>query len=508
MNTEGKSPPIRTRGTRMTHPGREEQMSLGPNNQPRHATGPVPGVVIAAASSGSGKTTIATGLIAALTRTHRVAPFKVGPDYIDPSYHGLAAGRSGRNLDAVLCPPTLIPGLYHHGSAGCDISVVEGVMGLFDGLIPPQGASNYHGDALAAGSTAMIAAQLKMPVILVLDARGMSQSIGAIAKGFATAHPDVRVAGVIVNKVGTPRHAAVCRDAIEAQGIPVVGTIPRIDGVEVPSRHLGLVTATEHGEAARQAVAAMADIVAAHVDLEQIVALAACGDSSAAWSPSEKIQPQGSARIAIAGGPSFTFTYAEHRELLVAAGAEVIDFDPLHDDLPGCDGLIIPGGFPEEYAEALAAREGLAADVRRLAAAGMPIHGECAGLLWLVQTLDGHPMVGALPGHAAMTKRLTLGYRDAVALHDSVLYRAGERIKGHEFHHTSFTPAEPIPADTQEQPVVPAWAWRGWEGTVREEGLVTANIHASYLHVHPAAYPHAVERFVAAAVKFGGRQRT
>ena len=224
-------------------------------------------MVIAAPASGSGKTTVATGLIGALRQAgHRVAPFKVGPDYIDPGYHALAAGRPGRNLDSVLVGDELIGPLYRHGSDGCDIAVIEGVMGLFDGRI--DGAMTGP----AAGSTAQVAALLGAPVILVVDAKGQSHSMAALLHGFSTFDDSTRIAGVILNRVGSPRHAEVLRQACEHVGIPVLGALPRIDELTVPSRHLGLVTAVEHGRHARAAVDAMTSLVAAHVDLPGVVA--------------------------------------------------------------------------------------------------------------------------------------------------------------------------------------------------------------------------------------------
>ena len=448
-----------------------------------------PGVCIAASASGTGKTTIATGLMAALARTHTVAPFKVGPDYIDPGYHALAAGRVGRNLDSVMCGTSLLGPLYTHGSQGADIGVVEGVMGLFDGRITDQVYTDY-----APGSTAEVAATLGLPVVLVVDVRGMSQSVGAVVKGFATAAEGVRVAGVILNKVGTFRHEAVCRSAVESQGIPVLGALPRVDKVEVPSRHLGLVTAAEHGNAAMQAVERMADLVAKHVDLDVVRGLASCSYAGPAWDPAAVVQRvPGDPVVAVAGGPAFTFAYAEHAELLEAAGAKVVHFDPLKDPLPHCDGLVIPGGFPEEHVENLSSRHDLQDAVRAHVAAGKPVHGECAGLLWLLESLDAYPMLGVIDTHAAMGRRLTLGYRDAVALTDSVLFRVGERITGHEFHHTALTSQE-VPGWES------AWGWRAWDGRAVREGFSRGNVHASYMHYHPASFPQAVERFVRACV--------
>ncbi|MEU3013571.1 cobyrinate a,c-diamide synthase [Nocardia asteroides] len=509
-----------------------------------------PAVVIAAPASGSGKTTLATGLIGALRRAgHRVAPFKVGPDYIDPGYHGLAAGRPGRNLDPVLVGEDRVVPLYRHGAQGCDIAVVEGVMGLFDGRIDEN-----RTEAVAEGSTAQVASLLGAPVVLVVDARGHSQSLAALLHGFATFDSSVRLGGVILNRVGSERHEQVLRAACDRVGIPVLGALPRMAELEVPSRHLGLIPAVEHGTAATAAVDAMTDLVAAHIDLRAIVALAGGSPQGPAWDPvaelaaagelvagegrreqvaagvvaerglgetpseraagfadtvdlaaeeeaavvdatrSRVVTSTGGAAgrgplIAMAGGPAFTFGYAEHRELLVAAGAQVVVFDPLTDELPeGTAGLVLPGGFPEEHAGALSANEKLRAAVAEGAARDLPIHAECAGLLYLTRTLDGHPMAGVLDADAAFGPRLTLGYRDAVALHDSALWRAGTRVRGHEFHRTRLIRTGPEAA---------AWGWRA-PGS-RTEGAVLRQVHASYLHTHPAGNPDAIARFVTAA---------
>ncbi|MFD3591256.1 cobyrinate a,c-diamide synthase [Nocardia sp. NPDC058640] len=470
-----------------------------------------PAVVIAAPASGSGKTTLATGLIGALRRAgHRVAPFKVGPDYIDPGYHGLAAGRPGRNLDPVLVGEDRVVPLYRHGAQGCDIAIVEGVMGLFDGRIDEN-----RTDAIAEGSTAQVAGLLGAPVVLVVDARGHSQSLAALLHGFATYDSSVRLGGVILNRVGSERHEQVLRAACDRVGLPVLGALPRMAELEVPSRHLGLIPAVEHGAAATAAVDAMTELVAAHVDLRAIVDLAGGSVQGAAWDPvaelaasaehrasgTESVRTQAEFEggtsgqgplIAMAGGPAFTFGYAEHRELLVAAGARVVVFDPLSDELPdGTAGLVLPGGFPEEHAGQLSANERLRVAVADGAARGLPIHAECAGLLYLTRSLDGHQMAGVVDADAEFGPRLTLGYRDAVALHDSVLWRAGARVRGHEFHRTRLVRAG---AETA------AWGWRAMGSMT--EGAVVRQVHASYLHTHPAGNPDAIDRFVAAATKF------
>lgn len=453
-----------------------------------------PAVVVAAPASGSGKTTIATGLIGALRRAgHTVAPFKVGPDFIDPGYHGLAAGRPGRNLDPVMVTESLIGPLYAHGAAGADIAVIEGVMGLFDGRIGPDPASP------PPGSTAHVAALVGAPVILVVDARGQSHSIAALLHGFSTFDTATRIAGVILNRVGSPRHEQVLRQACETTGIPVLGAIPRTAELELPTRYLGLVTAVEYGRRARLAVEAMTALIARHVDLAAVMAVARSQNTSAPWDPVAAVGETAGGRttVAMAAGKAFSFGYAEHAELLRAAGAEVVEFDPLVDTLPdGTDAVLLPGGFPEQFTADLSANEVVRQQIRELAAVGAPVHAECAGLIYLASELDGYPMCGVLGGSARFTPQLKLAYRDAVAVVDSALYASGARVVGHEFHRTVLTFTESYQ---------PAWVYRAADAAPIRDGVVHAGVHASYLHTHPAAAPGAVARFVATAAAREGR---
>lgn len=446
--------------------------------------GSVPAVVIGAPSSGSGKTTVATGLMGALGQAgHRVAPFKVGPDFIDPGYHGLAAGRPGRNLDPVLVGEDLIAPLYRHGTRGADIAVIEGVMGLFDGRI------DEHFVVPPRGSTGHLAQLLGAPVVLVVDSRGQSQSIAAVLQGFSGFGRGVRIGGVILNQVGSPRHEQVLRQACEAVGVPVLGALPRRDALGVPSRHLGLITAVEHGAQAQAAVAAMTAVVSAHVDLAAVVALARSQVSAPPWSPQDAVGDPvpGEPVVAVAGGAAFSFGYPEHEELLRAAGAQPVLFDPLADALPeSAAALVLPGGFPEQYPEQLSANAALHRQIRALSIRG-PVHAECGGLTYLMGDLDGHPMCGVLSGSARFGPRLTLGYRDAVAASDSSLYTEGQRVTGHEFHRTTVQ---------FDEPVTPAWLLRRSGAEPARDGAVRAGVHASYLHTHPAAQPHAIRRFV------------
>ncbi|MEV5605381.1 cobyrinate a,c-diamide synthase [Streptomyces sp. NPDC052299] len=467
----------------------------------------VPRLVVAAPSSGSGKTTVATGLMAAFAaRGLAVSGHKVGPDYIDPGFHTLATGRPGRNLDAYMCGPELIAPLFAHGARGCGLAVVEGVMGLYDGA---SGLGEL-------ASTAQVAKLLRAPVVLVVDASSQSRSVAALVHGFASWDAGVRIGGVILNKVGSDRHEALLREALEESGVPVLGALRRAEGVAVPSRHLGLVPVAERRAEAVAAVAAMGERVAAGCDLEGLLALArsapavpggavwdaggAAGggvplpapsrDRGAAPDPAPQApEGLGSARpvVAVAGGAAFTFSYAENTELLAAAGADVVTFDPLRDEAlpPGTRGVVIGGGFPEVYAAELSANAGLRKAVAELALSGGPVAAECAGLLYLARSLDGLPMCGVLDAEARMTKRLTLGYRDAVALTDNVLAAAGTRMRGHEFHRTVI---EPGAGDE------PAWGMHRPERRV--EGFVRGNVHASYLHTHWAASPGTAARFV------------
>jgi cobyrinic acid a,c-diamide synthase len=487
----------------------------------------IPRVVIAAPGSGHGKTSVATGLLGALRKAGlTVSPHKVGPDYIDPGYHALAAGRPGRNLDPWLVGEGQVASMFIHGATTpvpADIAVIEGVMGLFDGK---AGLEDF-------ASTAHVARLLGAPIVLVVDAWGTGSSAAALLHGFATYDPGTRIGGVIFNKTGSPGHEDLLRAAADAAGIPVLGMLRRRDQLTVPSRHLGLIPAAELGSPATGAVAALADIVADSVDLAAVIRLARTAgplpgsgragdqdtqhlDTGAERQRPSLLRP----RVAFAAGPAFTFGYAEHPELLAAAGAEVVTFDPLRDErLPaGAAGLIIGGGFPEEHAAQLSANTRLRAEVAALALAGAPVIAECAGLLYLARSLDGNPMCGVLDVTATMTGKLTLGYRDAVAAAGSPLGPAGTRARGHEFHRTTVDPATGAPAmsaaatgaapaggeaaaSARGSTAGRAWHWEKG-GTAVVEGFVQGGVHASYLHTHWAGIPGAADRITAAARVF------
>jgi cobyrinic acid a,c-diamide synthase len=450
-----------------------------------------PRLVVAGTRSGDGKTTVATGLMAALAaRGLRVSAHKVGPDYIDPSYHAAATGAPGRNLDPWLTSEDLIAPLFRHGARAADVSVIEGVMGLFDGV-------TGRGDL---ASTAHVARLLDAPVVLVVSAAGAARSIAATVHGFATFDPATRIAGVVLNQVGSPRHEQILREAIAPSGLPVLGALPAEATLHTPSRHLGLVPAAERASQVSDWLPRLRELITRHLDLDQLLAIARSAPplSGEPWSPAGPRRAAGATghgaghgppvRIAVAAGRAFTFGYAEHRELLEAAGAEVTEFDPMTaEHLPeGTDALVIGGGFPQVYVEDLAANAALRAEVGTRAAAGMPVVAECAGLLWLGASLDGREQCGVLPAQARMTGRLTLGYREGVALADSPLAAAGTAIRAHEFHRTVSEPG-----------AGPAPAWQLADGSV--QGWATPGLLASYLHLHWAGLPDAAPRLVAAA---------
>ncbi|WP_288784148.1 cobyrinate a,c-diamide synthase [uncultured Cutibacterium sp.] len=456
----------------------------------------LPRILIAAPASGGGKTTVATGLMAALRASGRtVAPFKVGPDYIDPGYHSMASGRPGRNLDSVMCGDELMAPLLAHGFVTpdrADVAVIEGVMGLFDGQL-----------GTGRGSSAEIATTTRTPVVVVIDTAHASLTHAAVVAGLATFDPDVTVAGVILNRVASSRHGAEVARGLARLGIPVLGQIPRTESIFVPSRHLGLVPAGEWEYSAAK-VAGLGDLIAEHVDLEAVMDLAAGAPDLDVepWDPAAALESAGwrghcyhePPLVGIFAGRAFTFRYPETTEMLTAAGFRVVDVDPLSDRrLPNdIQGLYLGGGFPQVHATDLETNSELAADVRSHAEAGMPIVAECAGLLYLCRQLDGHEMAGVLPMDAAMAKRLTMGYR--VATRDSI------SVVGHEFHRTTTTPL----ADLD-----PAWHITMPDGTDRAEGalgdpggLGRPTIQASYLHLHWAGQPSQAAWFAREVARF------
>jgi cobyrinic acid a,c-diamide synthase len=442
----------------------------------------LPRVVIAAPGSGHGKTMIATGLIAALRGSGlTVSGHKVGPDYIDPGYHALAAGRPGRNLDPWLVGAHRIAPLLLHGAAmptPADIAVVEGVMGLHDGAVGRSGFA----------STAHVASLISAPIVLVLDTTAQGRSAAATVLGMQQFDPCVRIAGVVLNRVGTVRHEMLLREAMSEIGVPVLGSVARSDSIVTPSRHLGLIPAAEQTPEATAIVAALGDLVCDSVDLAAVLEIACSAPDLAddPWTPADEVCAVGATPVvAVASGAAFTFGYAETGELLRAAGAEVVPFDPLIDASlpPETSGVIIGGGFPELHAAQLADNRAMLA---QLAEFDGPIAAECAGLLYLCASLDGVAMVGRIDAAAQMTPTLTLGYREAVAEVDSPVAAAGQRVHGHDFHRTVIDPRHGSAA---------AWRYAGDQRGARH-GFATGRLHAAYLHTHWAGNPGSAERFV------------
>jgi cobyrinic acid a,c-diamide synthase len=432
-----------------------------------------PRLVIAGTSSGVGKTTVATGLLAALRRHGTaVAGAKVGPDFIDPGYHALACGRPPRNLDAWMCGPDAVAPLAARAALGADALVIEGVMGLFDG------ASDG-----TVSSTADVARLLDAPVVLVVDASAMSGSVAALVHGYATFDPAVRLGGVVLNQVGSDGHELLLRQALEPLGVPVLGVLRRDEAMRWRDRHLGLVPVAEHPDQISAAVDRLAGRLAAQVDLEAVLRLARSAPPMTTG-PVPLPPPGPEVVVGVAGGAAFTFTYTDTVDALEAAGATVVAFDPLREDrLPdGLDGLVIGGGFPEVHAAALSGNQPMMAAIAAAVQDGMPTWAECGGLLLLCGELDGHPMAGVIAARASMTDRLTLGYRTAATSRATPIGPTGTVFRGHEFHYSSVEPAGD--ALTLESP----WGRReeGWGGT---------DLLATYLHHHPGGDPGPVGAF-------------
>jgi cobyrinic acid a,c-diamide synthase len=453
-------------------------------------------LVIAGTHSGVGKTTLTAGIIAALRRHDlTVQPFKVGPDYIDPTYHSLAARRPCRNLDTWMLPPERVRSLFARAAHSADVAIIEGVMGLHDG-------ADYDGEA---GSTAEVAKLLTAPVVLVLDAAKMARSAAAVALGYQRLDDGVPLAGFIINRAGSDGHGRGVASAVtKASGLPVLGWLPRDDALGVPERHLGLIPTSEPGRW-EEFIGAAADIVGRHLDIDRLLAIA-CQAPPLPVAPDVEFRPVADRPvIAVARDEAFHFTYEDNLDLLRAAGAEIAFFSPLRAAAlpPRTGGVILSGGFPEVYAAALAANRPMHDALRAAHRQGTPIYAECGGLMYLTQAIvDGnrhhHEMVGLLPGQSVMTGKLTLGYRVARPSGDSWLLPPGDSVRGHEFHYSAW---EGRPAD-----LPPAWLLlpRSGEGEPRPEGARLGSLWASYVHLHFAARPGLAELFVAAARRGAG----
>ncbi len=449
-------------------------------------------VVIAGTQSGVGKTTVATGIMAALTRRgHRVQPFKVGPDYIDPSYHGGATGRPSRNLDSWLLKPAAITELFHRAMAGNDLAVVEGVMGLYDG----------SGGDTEDGSTAHLAKLLNLPVVLVVDAYAATRSVGATVLGFKAFDPDLNLSGVILNGIAGDFHLDLVRPSLERAGVPLLGHLPKRQDLALPERHLGLIPTAE-GRLADEFYQRLASQIEDTVDLDALQLVAKQADPPPAQSPGlfpEETVPATTA-IAVAMDPAFNFYYPDSLDLLRAWGAEIVPFSPLADrGLPaGVSGIYLGGGFPEFYARELSENRSMLCSLQDAASSGMPIYAECGGLMYLGRTLedqagDTYPMAGILPAASSIKDtRLTLGYRTVRALKDTPLMPQDATVRGHEFHLSTLTGVPPRGTA----------AYQVLDQDGRLEGFHLGNVVASYIHLHLASHPDLAPNMVATCARW------
>lgn len=449
-----------------------------------------PRIVIAGASSGAGKTTVTLGIMAALKqRQLQVQGFKVGPDYIDPSYHTALTGRPSRNLDTWMMAKEIVREVFDRGSRDADISVIEGVMGLYDGKDP---LSN-------GGSTAEVSSLLDASVILVVNVASMARSAAAVVLGFQQLDPQVKLAGIIVNRVGSKGHYELVKAAIEQVcNVPVVGYLLWQDEIDIPSRHLGLVPAIERGEMA-PLFEVLGKTAEGSIDIDRILELAQVDAQWHAPRPSLFAEPRRApfVRLAVARDSAFNFYYPENLELIEWYGAEIEYFRPLDGEpVPlTADGLYLGGGFPEEFAAQLSARDQVLASALQVVSCGMPVFAECGGWMFLTSSLADragtqHRMVGAIPAAVQMqNKRVALGYREVTAVADNLLLCKGETARGHEFHYStaSFEP--------QNWPF--AYVSEGRRG-VNQEGYAKGNVLAGYTHLHFASNPKMVKRLLRA----------
>ena len=443
------------------------------------------GIVIAGTTSGSGKTTVTLALMAALRRKGLVVqPFKVGPDFIDPGHHALAAGRLSHNLDGWMCGRGSVQDTFARHAWDADIAVVEGVMGLYDGFSPVS----------EQGSTAEAAKWLKLPVLLVADARSMARSAAALVKGYAEFDPFLSLAGVAFNRVGSDSHARVLTEAMTLiPGVPLAGVLRRRDDLAMPSRHLGLVTACE-APPAPGTLDRLADWIEQGLDLNRLVAGL---PHLAIYPPDDPDLPEPRANIGVAWDKAFCFYYEENLRLLRESGARLVFFSPLADQaLPaGLHGLYLGGGYPEAHARGLAQNTAMRRDIRDFCRSGRPVLAECGGFMYLMDSLIGEhgqnfPMAGVFPFTAALNERFAaLGYREVRLARDCALGAAGSLARGHEFHYSS------IPDEAYARAGLYAASDRNGP-LARPEGFAEAGVVASYIHLHFGSNPALARSFV------------
>ncbi|WP_100407082.1 cobyrinate a,c-diamide synthase [Bacillus solitudinis] len=452
-------------------------------------------LVIAGTNSGVGKTTITLGLMAALKKEgHIIQGFKCGPDYIDPSYHSALTKRVSRNLDSWMLSPEFVNDIFIEASQGADFSLIEGVMGLYDGKSP------LHDN----GSTAEISMLIKAPILLAVNIASMSRSAAAIVKGYQLLNPAVNIGAVILNQAGSDRHANLCKQAIEQEcDIPVIGYLKKGDVPTIPSRHLGLIPALERGEH-QEMFAELAEVFSRQVDLESVKKLAqSAPDLSSKTDIFSKSFSTPAVKIAVARDLAFNFYYEENFTLLRQAGAELVFFSPLAGDtLPECDGLYIGGGFPEEFAEKLSLNIKLKADIRSHVTQGLPTLAECGGYMYLGESIKNSDeqlfqMVGVIPMDVQMQKkRAALGYREVTSLEDTFLLNKSEGVRGHEFHYSTAM------YEGKQRPVYETSGLRG----VKQEGFYQNQLVAGYTHLHFGSNPMIASNWVEACKTYQSKR--
>ena len=447
--------------------------------------------ILAGTGSGCGKTTVTLGLLSLLKqRGWRVQPYKVGPDYLDTGWHTAVSGVASRNLDSFMLPAPVLNALFNEQMQQADIAVIEGVMGLYDGI----------GSDPNQCSTAAMAKQLGCPVILLVDGKAVSTSIAATVMGFQHFDPSLNIAGVIVNRVNSDSHFQLLKTAIERYcALPVLGYVPSVAGVALPERHLGLVTARE-SVVTQQPWRDFADTLALTLDIDKLLTLSALeNDPQGEWPPLPAVLDGENITLALADDEAFNFYYPDNIALIARAGINVVRFSPLHDNvLPECQMIWLGGGYPELHARALAANQAMLAQLRAAHARGVAIYAECGGLMYLGSTLEDaqgeiHPMANIIPGHSKMGKRLTrFGYCEAQAREQTLLAAPGETLRGHEFHYSDFSPQTPAVLDCRK--VRDGQTLQTWSG-----GWQVGNTFASYLHVHFAQHPMMLAHWLNAA---------
>ncbi|MBI1821024.1 MAG: cobyrinate a,c-diamide synthase [Nitrospirae bacterium] len=490
------------------------------------------GVLIAGTHSGAGKTTVTLAILEALTRRgFSIQAFKAGPDYLDPTFHEIATGRPSRNLDGWMMGRENVLRSFRQNTQDVDFSVIEGVMGLYDGL---RGRSEE-------GSSAQIAQWLSVPVILVLDAKGLARTAASVVSGCQKFDPGIQIQGVIFNRIGSKNHLEILKESVESYcKVKVLGGIPLDASMTIPERHLGLVQAKESlSEMMRKRLAEMAE---ANLQLDELLKMECLNHDEEEPASFKPARERFVCKIGIAKDEAFHFYYQDNFDLLEQAGAQLVFFSPLRDkQIPDVDGLYFGGGYPEVHAEVLAENLPMLQSIRWFAEEGGPVYGECGGLMYLskgIETAEGKffPMAGLLPGQIKMGKKLkALGYRQMISLKDNLLFRAGEKARGHEYHYSEWLEAFPdkdlVAWQAAYQVKLPALPVRnaglggiggreaphgplninksrgGENENFKEEGFFSGSVLASYVHLHFASNPSAACRWVSACEAYSKRMK-